>query len=42
MVVKRLLSLFDQYAPDSATALRAQLASMTTELPRNATPIGIE
>ena len=29
MVIKRLLPLFDQYAPDSASALRAQLAALT-------------
>jgi hypothetical protein len=31
MVIKRLLPLFDQYAPDSATALRAQLAALKDE-----------
>jgi len=29
MVIKRLLPLFDQYAPDTASALRAQLAALT-------------
>jgi hypothetical protein len=31
MVIKRLLPLFDQYMPDSATALRAQLATLTSD-----------
>lgn len=33
-VIKKLLPLFDQNAPDSATALRAQLTSLATELPK--------
>jgi hypothetical protein len=33
-VIKKLLPLFDQNAPDSATALRTQLTSLATELPR--------
>ncbi|HEY6230059.1 MAG TPA: hypothetical protein VIW64_02235 [Pyrinomonadaceae bacterium] len=28
MIVKRLLPLFDQYAPDTASALRSQLATL--------------
>ncbi len=31
MVIKRLLPLFDQYAPDTASALRAQLAALTAD-----------
>lgn len=33
-MIRRLLPLFDQYAPDSATALRAQLTSLATEIPK--------
>jgi hypothetical protein len=36
MVIKRLLPLFDQYAPDTASALRAQLAALTGEELKNA------
>lgn len=35
MVVKRLLPLFEQYDPDTATALRAQLATLSSGLPPN-------
>ena len=38
MVINRLLPLFDRYAPDSAAALRSQLASLTTETPKNRMP----
>lgn len=31
MVIKRLLPLFDQYAPDTASALRAQLSALTAD-----------
>jgi hypothetical protein len=31
MVIKRLLPLFDQFAPNTAVALRSQLISLTTE-----------
>ncbi len=31
MVIKRLLPLFDQYAPDTASALRAQLAALMAD-----------
>ena len=34
-VIKRLLPLFDQYDPNTAAALRSQLASLTGELPAN-------
>jgi hypothetical protein len=33
MVIARLLPLFDQFAPDSSTALRAKMASLTPDLP---------
>jgi hypothetical protein len=33
-MIRRLLPLFDQYAPDSATALRGQLTSIATEMPK--------
>lgn len=33
-MIRRLLPLFDQYAVDSATALRAQLTSLATEIPK--------
>ncbi|MGZ8844440.1 MAG: hypothetical protein ACXW18_12315 [Pyrinomonadaceae bacterium] len=33
-VIKKLLALFDQNAPDSATALRAQLTALASELPK--------
>ena len=36
-VIKKLLPMFDQYAPDSATALRAQLTALATELPKGGT-----
>ena len=32
-MIRRLLPLFDQYAPDSGTALRAQLTLLATEIP---------
>jgi hypothetical protein len=33
MVIARLLPLFDQFAPDNATALRAKLASLAADTP---------
>jgi hypothetical protein len=33
MVIKRLLPLFDQYAPDSAAALRVQMAALSPDIP---------
>jgi hypothetical protein len=33
-VIRKLLPLFDQYAPDSATALRSQLTALASELPK--------
>jgi hypothetical protein len=36
MVIKRLLPLFDQYAPDMAIALRAQMVDLTNDVPANA------
>jgi hypothetical protein len=36
-VIRRLLPLFDQYAPDTATALRAQLVSLTVNSSTNGT-----
>lgn len=37
-VVSRLMPLFQKYAPDSATALRSQMASLATETPKNRLP----
>lgn len=33
MIIKRLLPLFDQYAPDSAAALRVQMAALSPDIP---------
>lgn len=36
MVIKRLLPLFDQYAPNVSTGLRSQLAAFPSDIPENA------
>lgn len=36
MVIERLLPLFDQFMPDSSTALRAKMASLTSDTPERA------
>ncbi|HWW76765.1 MAG TPA: hypothetical protein VNZ44_15310 [Pyrinomonadaceae bacterium] len=36
MVIARLLPLFDQYAPDAGTALRAKMASLAPDTPEEA------
>ena len=36
MVIKRLLPLFEQYVPDTAAALRAQLAALSGDVPADA------
>ena len=37
-VINRLMPLFERFAPDIATALRSQLASLATDTPKNRLP----